>query len=329
MAIADGDVDSAAGWLLVGVAGLVIVGQAIVIWRALGAGPAVERALRDDLGAGWRDALDPAGSDRFRDRLPLARILLWPFPRPSPGAVERIANIRYGDAGRSNLLDLYRHRSHPSRAPVFVYVHGGGYLSGSKSREARPLIDRLASQGWVCISANYRLRPAASFPEHLIDLKKMIAWVRRRGAEYGADPAALFVGGSSAGGHMAALAALTPNDPEFQPGFEAADTSVTAAISLYGYLGSYYGRGHASSPGAHLHTDAPPFFIAQGARDTYSPDFLEIARDFVGSRRGISSNPEVYVELPVQHAFDIFHSLRFEAVIGGVEAFTAWVRSTG
>ena len=183
LAIAEGDVDSAAGWLLVGVAGLVIiVGQAIVIWRALGADPAVERALRDDLGAGWRDALDPASSDRFRDRLPVARILLWPFPRPSPGAVERIANIRYGDAGRSNLLDLYRHRSHPSRAPVFVYVHGGGYLSGSKSREARPLIDRLASQGWVCISANYRLRPAASFPEHLIDLKKVIAWVRRRGA---------------------------------------------------------------------------------------------------------------------------------------------------
>ena len=129
---------------------------------------------------------------------------------------------------------------------------------------------------------------------------------------------------------MAALAALTPNDPEFQPGFEAADTSVTAAISLYGYLGSYYGRGHASSPGAHLHTDAPPFFIAQGARDTYSPDFLEIARDVVGSLRGISSNPVVYVELPgAQHAFDIFHSLRFEAVIGGVEAFTAWARSTG
>jgi acetyl esterase/lipase len=59
----------------------------------------------------------------------------------------------------------------------------------------------------VCISANYRLRPAASFPDHLIDLKKVIAWVREHGDEYGADPEAVFVAGSSAGGHMAAMAA--------------------------------------------------------------------------------------------------------------------------
>jgi acetyl esterase/lipase len=44
----------------------------------------------------------------------------------------------------------------------------------------------------------------------------------------------LFVSGSSAGAHMASLAALTPNDPAFQPGFEDADTSVTAAIGLNG-----------------------------------------------------------------------------------------------
>ena len=56
--------------------------------------------------------------------------------------------------------------------------------------------------------------------------------------EAGADPAVVFVAGSSAGGHLAAMAALTPNDPRFQPGFERADTSVTAAICLYGYYGS-------------------------------------------------------------------------------------------
>jgi acetyl esterase/lipase len=48
------------------------------------------------------------------------------------------------------------------------------------------------------------------------------------------DPAVVFVAGRSSGGHLASLAALTPNDPAFQPGFEHADTSVTAAISLYG-----------------------------------------------------------------------------------------------
>ncbi|WP_307036650.1 alpha/beta hydrolase fold domain-containing protein [Streptomyces canus] len=51
---------------------------------------------------------------------------------------------------------------------------------------------------------------------------------------YGADPSRLFVAGSSAGSNLAALCALTPNAPVFQPGFESADTSVTAAICLYG-----------------------------------------------------------------------------------------------
>jgi acetyl esterase/lipase len=143
----------------------------------------------------------------------------------------------YGNAGTGNLLDVCRHRSHPSGGPTLVHLHGGAFVSGRKNREALPLIYRLASRGWVCIRANCRLSPAVRFPDHLIDVKKVIAWVREHGHEYGADPTVVFVAGSSAGGHLAALAALTPNDPAFQPGFERADTSVTAAISLYGYYG--------------------------------------------------------------------------------------------
>ncbi len=223
---------------------------------------------------------------------------------------------------------MYSHRSHPRGAPTLVYLHGGGYFSGRKEREGRPLIHRLASHGWVCVSANYRLRPAATFPDQLIDLKRVIAWVRKHGAEYGADPDLVFVAGSSAGGHMAALAALTPNDPMFQPGFEDADTSVIAAICLYAYLGNAYGHDMGSSPRAYVRTDAPPFFLAQGDRDTYSPRFVEIARGFVEELCSVSSNPVVYAELPgAQHAFDVVHSIRFEAVVDGIEAFAAWVRS--
>jgi hypothetical protein len=57
---------------------------------------------------------------------------------------------------------------------------------------------------------------------------------------------------TTAGAHMAALAALTPNDPAFQPGFEDADTSVTAAIGLNGWYGGYYGQDDASSPLRHV-----------------------------------------------------------------------------
>jgi acetyl esterase/lipase len=64
---------------------------------------------------------------------------------------------------------------------VLVYLHGGAFGSGWKRREARPLLYRLEIQGWVCVSANSRLSPAARFPDHHIDAKKVLAWVRSHG----------------------------------------------------------------------------------------------------------------------------------------------------
>jgi acetyl esterase/lipase len=309
----------------VGLTAVTTAGLAVVAWRGLRARPALEQAMAATLGTDWRTAIDPGLAARLRRRLPLARILLLPLSRRRRD-VERVANIPYGDAGRGNLLDLYRHRARPSGAPVLIHLHGGGYTQGHKNSQSLPLLYRLASQGWVGVSANYRLRPAAQHPDHLIDLKKVIAWVRAHGPEYGADPGMLFVAGSSAGAHMASLAALTPNDPTFQPGFEDADTSITAAIGLNGWYGGYDGQQDASSPLAHARPDAPPFFIAHGDHDTVAP--VEVARLFAGTLGGVSTNPVVYAELPgAQHAFDLFGSLRFELVVDAVEAFTAWVRS--
>ena len=325
LAFAQGDIDTAGGWATMGLAVVTTAGLAVVAWRGLRAGPALEQAMAEALGAGWHAAIDPGLAVRLRRRLPLARILLLPLSRRRRD-VERVADISYGDAGRRNLLDLYRHRARPSGGPVLIHLHGGGYDQGRKNSQSLPLLYRLASQGWICVSANYRLRPAARHPDHLIDLKKVIAWVRAHGHEYGADPALLFVSGSSAGGHMASLAALTPNDPAFQPGFEDADTSVTAAIGLNGYYGNYYGQGSASSPLAYVRPDAPPFFLAHGDHDTVVP--VDNARHFADTLRGVSTNPVVYAELPgAQHAFDLFPSLRFEMVVDAIEAFAAWVRS--
>ncbi len=326
LAIGQGDIDSPVGWVAFALAVLATVGLVAVVRRAWQAGPAVDRALREALGAEWRTQLDPDVATRLRRRLPLVRILVGPFVFRRRD-VERVANIPYGDAGRRHLLDVYRHRSHPSGGPTLIHLHGGAFGSGRKNRQARPLLYRLASQGWLCVSANYRLRPAATFPDHLIDAKNVIAWVREHGHEYGADPTLVFVAGSSAGGHLAALAALTPNDPAFQPGFESVDTSVAAAIGL----GSYYGSTGSedappSSPLAYVRGQAPPFFVAHGDLDTLVP--VDDARRFVESLRSSSDNPVVYVELPGgQHSFDLFHSIRFERVVDAIEAFAAWVRS--
>jgi acetyl esterase/lipase len=210
---------------------------------------------------------------------------------------------------------------------MLVYLHGGAFRSGRKNREARPLIYRFASEGWVCISANYRLSPDAKFPDQLIDVKKVIAWARANAGEYGADPDILFVAGSSAGGHLASTAALTPNVAAFQPGFERADTGVTAAISLYGYYGTIDTRGETpSSPMAYVGSAAPPFFVAHGDKDTLT--IVEDARRFAASLRSVSPSPVVYAELPgAQHVFDLFHSIRFDTVVDGIESFACWVRS--
>lgn len=234
--------------------------------------------------------------------------------------VRREANLAYDDAGRCNLLDVYHHRTRQG-GPVLVYFHGGGFRSGDKNREAKPLLHRLARHGWVCISANYRLAPEARFPDYLIDAKQVIAWARRNADHYGGDPSRIYVAGSSAGGHLAVTAALTPNQPDFQPGFGDVDTSVAGVVSLYGFYGSPDSEpGVASTPHAYLNADAPPMFIAHGDLDTCV--LVDDARAFARDLEVVSANPVVYAELPgAQHGFDVFRSARFEAVVDAVEIF--------
>ncbi|OIJ84536.1 alpha/beta hydrolase [Streptomyces colonosanans] len=327
LAAAQGDLDSTGAKVTAAVAAVATIGLALSAWQGLRTKQVVGRALEEGLGTGWRDRVHVP----LRRHRPWARILLLPVLMRRRD-VHRIPNISYGDAGRRNLLDIYRRRDAPQNAPVLIYFHGGGYASGAKNREARPLLYRLADQGWVCISANYRLRPQTTFPGHQIDAKKVIAWVREHASEHGADPSRLFVAGSSAGSNMAALCALTPNNPMFQPGFESADTSVTAAICLYGYYGHYFGDPPDEpppplQPQGYIHRGAPPFLIAHGAKDTLGT--VEGARNFVAQLRRASESTVVYAELPGgQHSFDVYHSPRFEAVVDGVEAFAAWILAT-
>ncbi|MGI5230812.1 alpha/beta hydrolase [Actinoallomurus sp. CA-142502] len=308
LALAEGDLAAPAA--AVAVAALVGpgAGLGVVAWRGGRALPAVRRAM---------------GTVPVARRLPYGRILFRPFFRRRR-AVERIPGLTYGPAGRRNLLDLYRHRSRPTGAPVLIHLHGGGYTAGRKNSQSLPLLHRLAGEGWVCVSANYRLSPQATFHDHLVDAKKVIAWVREHGPSYGADPDRIVLAGSSAGAHLAALAGLTADDPAFQPGFEPADTSVAAVIGLGGHYGAYDEADPRTSPFAHVRPDAPPFFIVHGDHDTLTP--VETARLFAERLRAVSTRPVVYAELPGgQHAFDLFHSLRFEAVINAIDAFAGSV----
>jgi len=212
----------------------------------------------------------------------------------------------------------------------------------------------LAAKGWVCVAANYRLSPRATFPDHLVDCKRALAWIRAHIAEYGGDPDFVVVTGGSAGGHLASLVALTPNDPRYQPGFEAADTRVTACVSFYGvydlvamFEASRVPRLYAdrfermligttlkadrapfveASPIAHVGAGAPAFFIVHGASDNLVP--VTQARRFAGALRAVSREPVVYAEIAgASHAFEVFHSVRTGHVVNGVDRFLAFLFS--
>lgn len=331
--------------------GIMIVSCAFLLYayfRAGNAAEVIEGALAEGLGADHRSRVLPEVGAKLRNDVDWKQILM-PFPIRHP-EVERVGNIAYHRArGVTLRLDVYRHRSHPTGAPVLLEVHGGGWVLGSKNEQGLPLMMRMSAQGWVCVSADYRLSPHATFPEHLIDLKRALQWIREHVAEYGGDPGFVVVAGQSAGGHLASLLALTRNQPEYQPGFEQIDSTVRGCISFYGVYDFTDRHGawphdemarllerqimkasldedreayERASPMSQLSEDDPPFFVIHGDRDTLVP--VEEARRFCTLYRQTVKAPLVYAEIPgAQHAFEIFPSLRGELVLAGVERFLA------
>ena len=272
-------------------------------------------------------------------------------------AIQVTRNLDYwGDGQRRHRLDVYRSRlAPPERAPVMVYVHGGGWVIGDKREQGKPMMFELVARGWVCVAINYRLSPKASWPDHIVDVKRALAWVKEHVGEYGGDPEFIAISGGSAGGHLCALAALTAGDPSFQPGFEDADTSVQAAVPFYGVMdltsdpegSAVFGPGlvkmlektvmkvkesehpevfRDASPTYRVQPDAPPFFVLQGTNDTLVP--VETARRFVERLRAVSRSPVAYAEFPLaQHAFDVLASLRTQASTSAVGDFLDGARA--
>jgi acetyl esterase/lipase len=326
------------------------------LWRlhqeAQASGDVLDEALVDDLGPEYRKRIDEPFSP-LPDVALTRRSLLLPDLR-RPRRYVAASDLTYGDAGRRHSLDVWRRADLPADAgaPVLLQVHGGAWVVGEKRGQAQPLMAHLAERGWVCVSINYRLSPRATWPDHIVDVKRAIAWTRATIAEHGGDPSFLAITGGSAGGHLTALAALTPDEPAFQPGFEEADTSVAAAVPFYGVYDFVDRDGVANpmlagllersvmkttldadrngyelaSPMSHVRPDAPPFFLLHGTNDTIVP--VEQARVFAASLRAASRQPVVYAELPrAQHAFDIFPSVRTHHAVHAVERFLAVVRS--
>lgn len=324
------------------------LGLLSVLRHAFDAGRAFERALRVGLGDDYLEVIPALRRFRLRHTIHSDE-WLWPFRFRRPAVrVER--NLAYGDAGKRNLLDIYRPVAEGDHRPVLLQIHGGAWLVGHKAEQGQPLLHRMAELGWVGVSINYRLSPAATFPDHIVDVKKAIAWIREHVADFGGNPDFIAVTGGSAGGHLAALAALTPNHPDWQPGFESADTRVQAALPLYACFDfcNRYDIRHrntidgaisravlkvprednpdlwdSGSPVCWVNAEAPPFFVVQGTHDSLI--WVEEARRFVAELSAASTAPVVYAELPgTQHAFDFFHSPRTSHFLNAASQYLEW-----
>ena len=319
--------------------------------RNVASEPSFEEPLREALGDDYETVAAQSQPARRR-----RMIGVWPNELIRRRYVEKADTVQYGPHPRVNLADIWHRRDLPrdGKAPVLLQVPGGAWAIGMRRPQAYPLLSHLAERGWVCVSIDYRVSPRHTWPDHIVDVKRALAWIKENIADYGGDPDFVAITGGSAGGHLSSLAALTPNDPQWQPGFEDADTSVVAAVPIYGRYDWVSTEGHGrkefiaflqkfvvkkpftehrqvyedASSIKRLHPDAPPFFILHGQDDSIIP--VREGREFAEALRDVSTSTVAYAEIPhAQHAFDFyFGSPRGHYTARAVEAFLSWVHAT-
>ncbi|MEQ6900717.1 alpha/beta hydrolase [Nocardioides sp. YIM 152588] len=334
-------------------AGASSAGLAYLIRQSRQVAGTVEEALVEGLGVDYVEQLDaaPTPAELATPWRTIANPFAYGRARRRAG-VEVTRDIEYAPHGKRGLLDVYTSEVTPGTgAPVLLQVHGGAWTIGEKEQQGLPLMQQMAARGWVCVAINYRLAPRSPWPAQIVDVKAAIAWVKTHIADFGGDPDYVVITGGSAGGHLAALAAVTPNDPAFQPGFEDADTSVQAAVPHYGVYDLAGATGiprvlqtrdrflapkvmqctftearevfEDASPLLRVTEDAPDFFVLHGASDTLVD--VGQARAFVDTLRKVSHRSVVYAELPgAQHGFDIFPSIRSAHVVRAIDRYLHW-----
>lgn len=220
-------------------------------------------------------------------------------PVSFPGGVRAWRDVTYQQQPgfRPQIVDIYVPAGKGPH-PLVVYIHGGGWMGGH-TRQSGAFVDfpkmlaSLAAEGFTVASVEYRLSGEAPFPAQARDVNAAIRFLVSHAADYRIDPARIGVFGGSAGGHLAALAALACRDTALDPA-SAHDACPTAAVTWYGVMdfatmprvvqpGSAEQRllgcketcpaerVHAASPISYVSAKAPPMLIIAGENDQTVP----------------------------------------------------------
>ena len=174
-------------------------------------------------------------------------------------------------------LNLYIPKGKPN-APVFFFIHGGAWRSGDRAQYS-PLGNRYAREGYLTVVPSYRLAPKHPHPAQIEDVAAAFAWTVRHIAEHGGDTNRIYVGGHSAGGHLAALLGL---DERYLAKYQLSPRVIRGVMGLSGVYNftigesqdSVFGKDpefrRAASPLFHIKTGAPPFLVTYCQWDYYS-----------------------------------------------------------
>jgi len=194
--------------------------------------------------------------------------------RAAASQCRTVPDLSYGPH-RKHRLDLYLPHARATGAPVLIFLHGGSWTHGYKEWMgfmAPALVDLPA----IFIAANYRLAPAHRFPAQLEDTLAILAWAAAAIEPYGGDRGRIFLGGHSAGGHLAALATLRRDlwPPHgIAPGAVRGCLPVSTTFDYRGNpedAGSFLARPEdagAASPIAYVEGNRVPFLVAYGSAD--------------------------------------------------------------
>ena len=207
----------------------------------------------------------------------------------------KVPMVNYAPGSEVGLqMDILRPMRENEKVPAVIFVAGGGFTTCNRFTYYQQRT-RLAEEGYLVATINYRLVPNAMFPQPLEDVKTAIRYIRSHAAQYGVNPDKIAVMGDSAGGYLTAMTAATNGLKEFDKGDNLnVSSDIQCAVDVYGLsdltrVGDDYEGTHRT---AHASASATESLLVNGS--TVSPGGVD--GGILGNReRAAKANPMTYI----------------------------------